>query len=111
VESGDLRFFEAVARLGVMTRAAEELHTVQSNVTARIRALEQLLGATLFERHSGGVNLTDAGRRLLPYARHMSRLLEEAARVVQDDGTPRGTLIVGSLETTAAMRLAPVLTD
>jgi len=43
-----------VARLGVMTRAAEELHTVQSNVTARIRALEHCLGAALFERHSAG---------------------------------------------------------
>lgn len=110
MESGDLRFFEAVARHGAMTRAAEELHTVQSNVTARIRALEQAVGASLFERHSVGVTLTDAGRRLLPYAQRVSRLLEEAKRAVQDDGTPRGRLIIGSLETTAAMRLAPLLT-
>jgi LysR family transcriptional regulator, cell division regulator len=109
VESADLRFFEAVARLGVMTRAAEELHTVQSNVTARIRSLEHRLGATLFERHSAGVMLTDAGRRLLPYARRVSRLLDEAAQAARDDGTPQGTLIIGSLETTAAVRLAPVL--
>src|SRR5229473_2529587 len=85
MESADLRFFEAVARLGVMTRAAEELHTVQSNVTARIRALEHCLGAALFERHSAGVTLTDAGRRLLPYARRVSRLLDDAARAVRDD--------------------------
>ena len=111
MESADLRFFEAVARLGVMTRAAEELHTVQSNVTARIRALEHGLGAALFERHSAGVTLTDAGRRLLPYARRVSRLLDDAARAVRDDGTPQGTLTVGSLETTAALRLAPVLAD
>jgi DNA-binding transcriptional LysR family regulator len=111
MESADLRFFEAVARLGVMTRAAEELHTVQSNVTARIRALEHCLGAALFERHSAGVTLTDAGRRLLPYARRVSRLLDDAARAVRDDGTPQGTLTVGSLETTAALRLAPVLAD
>lgn len=111
MESADLRFFEAVARLGVMTRAAEELHTVQSNVTARIRALENSLGTTLFERHSAGVVLTDAGRRLLPYARRVSRLLDEAARAVSDDGTPQGTLTIGSLETTAAVRLAPVLAD
>jgi LysR family transcriptional regulator, cell division regulator len=111
VESADLRFFEAVARLGVMTRAAEELHTVQSNVTARIRSLEQSLGVTLFDRRSVGVTLTDAGRRLLPYARRVSRLLDEATRAVSDDGTPRGTLTIGSLETTAAIRLAPVLAE
>lgn len=111
MESSDLRFFEAVARLGVMTRAAAELYTVQSNVTARIRALEQSLGASLFDRHSSGVTLTDAGRRLLPYARRVSLLLGEAARAVSDDGTPQGTLTIGSLETTAAVRLAPMLAD
>ncbi len=62
----DLKTFEAVARLGGMNRAAAELHTVQSNVTARIRALEQELGSPLFQRHSRGVALTPAGRRLLP---------------------------------------------
>jgi LysR family transcriptional regulator, cell division regulator len=111
MESGDLRYFEAVARLGVMTRAAAELHTVQSNVTARVRALEAALGTPLFERRSAGVVMTDAGRRLLPYAERIARLLDEAERVVQDNGIPRGPLVIGSLETTAAMRLAPLLTD
>lgn len=111
MESTDLRFFEAVARHGVMTRAAAELHTVQSNVTARIRALEQNLGVSLFDRHSAGVTLTGAGHRLLPHARRVSRLLDEATRAVSDDGTPRGALNIGSLETTAAVRLAPVLAD
>ena len=41
MESSDLRVFEAVARLGSITGASEELHTVQSNVTARIRLLEE----------------------------------------------------------------------
>ncbi len=111
LESTDLRFFEAVARLGGMTRAADELHTVQSNVTARIRTLEGGLGAKLFERHAGGVTLTQAGHRLLPYAQRISRLLREAASAVRDDGTPQGALTIGSLETTAAVRLAPVLAE
>jgi LysR family transcriptional regulator, cell division regulator len=109
MQSGDLRFFEAVARLGGMTRAAQELHTVQSNVTAHIRGLEENLGAVLFARHAAGVTLTDAGRRLLPYARRVSQLLQEAGRAVRDDGTPCGPLAIGSLETTAAVRLAPML--
>ncbi len=104
-----LRLFETVARLGVMGRAATELHTVQSNVTARIRALEDTLGCRLFDRHAGGVTLTDAGRRLLPYAQRILRLLADAARAARDDGTPRGSLVIGALETTAALRLAPLL--
>ena len=109
MDAADLRIFEAVARLGGMNRAAAELNTVQSNVTARIRALEDELGTPLFERHSRGVTLTGAGQRLLPYAARIRHLLEDARRVVEDDGTPRGALTLGTLETTAAMRLSPLL--
>ncbi|MGQ3032301.1 MAG: LysR family transcriptional regulator, partial [Ferrovibrionaceae bacterium] len=90
MDAGDLKIFEAVARLGAMNRAAAELNTVQSNVTARIRALEDGLGTTLFERHSRGVSLTAAGQRLLPYAHQVRQLLNEAHRAVVDDGVPRG---------------------
>ena len=109
MDAADLRVFEAVARQGGMNRAAAELNTVQSNVTARIRQLETELGETLFRRHSRGVALTDAGQRLLPYAAKVQTVLEDAKRAVQDDGTPKGTLTIGSLETTAALRLSPVL--
>jgi DNA-binding transcriptional LysR family regulator len=44
MDAADLRFFEAVARLGGMHKAAQELNTVQSNVTGRIRFLEEQLG-------------------------------------------------------------------
>jgi len=64
MDVADLRIFEAVARLGAINRAATELNTVQSNVTTRIRKLEDDLGAALFDRHSRGVTLTAAGRRL-----------------------------------------------
>jgi DNA-binding transcriptional LysR family regulator len=109
MDIGDLRFFEAVARHGGMNRAAAELNTVQSNVTARIRALEAALGVELFRRHSRGVSLTPAGRRLLPYAVRLPQLLAEARRAVADEGTPQGPLTIGSLESTAALRLSPVL--
>src|SRR5579859_4639001 len=109
MDAGDLRVFEAVARLGAMNRAAEELHTVQSNVTARIRQIEAELGTALFERHSRGVSPTAAGRRLLPYAERVRLLLAEARRVVKDDGEPAGSLAIGSLETTAGLRLPPLL--
>jgi DNA-binding transcriptional LysR family regulator len=109
MDVADLRVFESVARLGGMNRAAAELNTVQSNVTARIRLLEAELGTALFNRHSRGVALTAAGHRLLPYAERMAHLLADARRAARDDGMPRGPLVVGSLETTAALRLSPLL--
>lgn len=109
MDASDLRIFEAVARLGGMNRAAGALHTVQSNVTARIRQLEEDLGTRLFHRNSRGVSLTEAGTRLLPYAARVQRVLDEARRAVEDDGIPKGRLTIGTLETTAALRLAPLL--
>jgi DNA-binding transcriptional LysR family regulator len=109
MDIADLKIFETVARLGGMNRAAAELNTVQSNVTARIRLMEEELGAPLFERHARGVTLTGAGKRLLPYAMRMRRLMEEARRAFSDAGVPKGSLLIGSLETTAALRLSSYL--
>ena len=109
MDVSDLRTFAAVARLGGMNRAAAELHTVQSNVTARVQALEAEIGAPLFDRHSRGVSLTQAGCRLLPYADKVTLLLADALRAARDDGEPGGTLAIGSLETTAALRLTSLL--
>lgn len=107
----DLKVFEAVARLGSMRNAADEINTVQSNVTARIRALEDEIGIVLFDRHSRGVTVTAAGRRLLPFVARVAALLRDAAQAARDDGTPKGPLVVGALETTTALRLSPVLSD
>ncbi len=109
MNSADLRVFEAVARFGGMNRAAAELNTVQSNVTARIKNLEEKVGTPLFHRRGRGVELTAAGRRLLPYASRVADLIADAGRAVRDDGDPSGALVIGSLETTAALRLSPVL--
>jgi DNA-binding transcriptional LysR family regulator len=111
MDAGDLRIFEAVARLGGINRAASELNTVQSNVTARIRALEDELGTRLFHRNSRGVEVTEAGQRLLSYAVKIAYLLKEARLAVGDDGKPKGALVVGALETTVALRLSPILAN
>lgn len=109
VDVRDLRMFAAVAETGVVTHAATQLNTVQSNVTARIRALETELGAALFTRHSRGMSLTPAGTQLLPYANQILDLVEQARHAVSTTGEARGVLRVGSLETTAAVRLPSVL--
>lgn len=111
MELTDLLTFSAVARSGGITRAAEELNTVQSNVTQRVKALEAEIGTALFERHSRGMTLTGAGRRLLPYAQQMAALSREALRAARDDGQPKGPLALGSMETTAAVRLPALLSD
>jgi DNA-binding transcriptional LysR family regulator len=109
MDTRDLATFATVARLGGMGRAARALNTVQSNVTQRVRRLEEQLGVALFERSRSGARLTPAGERLMPYAGRLDALLEEASRAARDDGAPRGTLVVGSLETTAALRLSRLL--
>jgi DNA-binding transcriptional LysR family regulator len=109
MDATDLKVFEAVARHGSMNRAAAELNTVQSNITARVRALELELGVLLFQRHARGVTVTPAGRRMLPFSARIARLLSDAKAAARDDGVPGGMLEVGTLETTAALRLPSVL--
>ena len=106
MDAADLRMFQSVASTGSMSKAALELNTVQSNVTARIKSLEDEVGFALFERTNRGVTLTAAGQRLLPFATRAARLLDDAKRAVADAGTPSGALVIGSLETTAALRLS-----
>jgi DNA-binding transcriptional LysR family regulator len=107
----DLRVFGVVARCGGMGRAAAQLNTVQSNVSAHIRRLEEDLHETLFQRIPRGVALTPAGERLLPFAQALERLLADAERAVADDGQPRGRLVLGTLETTAALRLGDAVSS
>jgi DNA-binding transcriptional LysR family regulator len=111
MDAADLRVFQSVARCGSMNKAALELNTVQSNVTARIKALEDELGFELFERTHRGVTLTAAGKRLLPFADRAARVLDDARRAVADQGSPSGPLVIGSLDTTAALRLSPILAE
>ncbi len=56
-----LRSFVMVARLGHLTRAAERLCLTQPAVTAHIKAIEQELGITLFDRSPGRITLTHHG--------------------------------------------------
>jgi DNA-binding transcriptional LysR family regulator len=108
MDVADLKTLAAVARHGSMNKAASELHTVQSNVTARIRALEDELGLPLFQRHARGVTITPAGRRILPFVERITKLIAEARSAARDDGVPNGSLMLGGLETTMALRLSPL---
>ncbi|MGN8160118.1 LysR substrate-binding domain-containing protein [Salinisphaera sp. RV14] len=103
-----LRLFVAVADNASFSAAAKQMHTVQSNVTAHIKKLETELGVTLFERH-GHIHLTPAGHTLITHARRTLTAHDNARAVFQDAGAPRGILRIGSMESTAAVRLPDLL--
>ncbi|WP_258168297.1 LysR family transcriptional regulator [Paenibacillus sp. AR247] len=80
MELSDLKVFLAIAEERNISRAAERLGYVQSNVTARIRKLEEELGLPLFYRHPKGVTLTDKGVTFSEYAKNILNLSEEAVQ-------------------------------
>jgi DNA-binding transcriptional LysR family regulator len=108
MELSDLQVFTTVVRAGGVTRAAGQLHRVQSNVTTRVRKLEQELGIDLFVREGRRLRLSPAGNVLLGYAERLLALANEA-RDALHEGAPRGVLRLGSMESTAAARLPRVL--
>ncbi|WAZ27165.1 LysR family transcriptional regulator [Streptomyces cinnabarinus] len=101
--------FEKVATVLSFTRAAAELAYAQSSVTSQIRALESSLGTELFDRLGGHIRLTEAGERLLPYARQLIELAEEARAAVTGAEEPTGSLVVGTMESLTSYRLPPLL--
>jgi DNA-binding transcriptional LysR family regulator len=103
-----LQIFKAVADHGGVNKAAAKLHRVPSNVTTRVKQLEERLGAKLFIRRNRRLDLSPEGRVLLGYAERLLRLTEEAETVVRN-GMPRGVLRMGALESTAGARLPPLL--
>jgi DNA-binding transcriptional LysR family regulator len=109
MELSTLRIFNVVADSGSISKAALELHYVQSNVTARIHRLEQELGAQLFVRSRKGMALTPAGEILRGYARRALQLAEEARSAVASTLGLGGVLRLGSLESTLSVRLPKAL--
>ncbi len=92
-----LRTFVAVAREASITRASERLHLSQPAVSAHIKAIEETLGLTLFERTPRGMSLTREGERLLSRAAQTlaahQELMDEAMRI---KGQVTGTLRLGA---------------
>ncbi len=109
MDLGSLRIFLAVAEEGSVSRAAERLHYVQSNVTTRLRRLEENLGTSLFIRTGRGMVLTSAGKNLQGYARQILRTVEQARLAVTGTAHPQGPLTLGAIDTVAAVHLPKVL--
>lgn len=106
MELRQLRVFEAVARHGTVTDAANALGNAPSSVSAQIRVLEHSLGVALFERGARGMVLTPEGERMRPWAR---RLLDQAEQARLDVTGRRRELRLGALETIAATHVPAIL--
>ncbi len=79
-----LRIFHAVADAGSLTHAGDVLHLSQSAVSRQIRALEEMLGTTLFHRHARGLILTEQGELLFDATSTMAKKLDTAAARIRD---------------------------
>lgn len=104
MELSDLTIFRTVAESGGITRAAEKLHRVPSNVTTRISQLEDDLGVKLFVREGRNIRLSPAGSILLEKANRLLDLARETREAVHES-SPRGLLRLGAYESTASVWL------
>ncbi len=103
-----LRSFVSVVDAGGFTRAGERVHRTQSTVSQQIKRLEEDLGQLLLHRDGREVKPTEAGERLLSYARRLLSLAEEARDVLRQPGN-EGAVKLGIPEDFAAYRLAKLL--
>jgi DNA-binding transcriptional LysR family regulator len=109
MEVRQLQIFRTLAEELNFTRTAEKVNTVQSNVTAQIKALEEELGVPLFDRLGRRVTLTDAGRRFQPFAEQALVVMEQGQRAIRNGAEPSGPLRISSPESILTYRLPPVL--
>ena len=107
-----LECFLVVARLGSMSRAAEEMFLTQPSLTARLKALEHEVGDQLFVRTRSGMRLTEAGRQFLPYAERSVASVENGKRHLEElrKGTG-GHLMLGALPRVSTYALPDLLEE
>ncbi|GGI29936.1 LysR substrate-binding domain-containing protein [Bradyrhizobium guangdongense] len=103
-----LRSFVSVVEAGGFTRAGERVHRTQSTVSQQIKRLEEDVGQVLLHRDGKDVRPTEAGERLLSYARRLLTLAEEARDVLREPDS-EGAIRLGIPEDFAAYRLAKLL--
>src|SRR4029450_3768716 len=108
IDLAALEIFKAVVDQGSITKAATRLNRVPSNVTTRVKQLEERLGTQLFRRGNRGLGLSARGKGLVGYADRLLPLSREAEAALRS-GPPAGAFQLGALESTAATRAPPIL--
>ena len=110
MEVHQLRYFVAVAEEGGFSLAAARVHVAQPSLSQQIRKLERETGQPLFDRLARGATLTEAGQKLLPFARRILTDLGDAQRSVDECGRQiAGTVTLGIIPTIAPYVIRPLL--
>ena len=110
MEVHQLRYFVAVAEEGGFSLAAERVRVAQPSLSQQIRKLETEVGQPLFDRLARGAVLTEAGQKLLPFARRILTDLGDAGRAVAEgQRTVAGPVTLGVIPTIAPYIVRPLL--
>ena len=109
MELSQLKMFQMVAEQGSIVRAATFLHCVPSNITHRIKLLEEELGVYLFVRKGKRLSISPAGVLFLDYTNRILALSREAQRAVVAGALPSGIFRIGAIESAATGRLPAIL--
>lgn len=96
-----LRIFEAVARLGSISRAAEELHLTQPAVSMQVKALDGLIGLPLIETLGKKLRVTEVGMEIARHARAIDHQLAEAEAALAQMATGHSGLVSVGVVSTA----------
>jgi len=105
-----LQAFTQIAETGSFSNAAEQLHITQPAISKRIASLEQQFNTKLFDRIGRSIQLTEAGRALMPRARSILQELEESKRLMNDlSGKIQGPLRLATSHHIGLHRLPPIL--
>ncbi len=84
-----LRYFWVVAKSGAIARGSEQLNLTPQAISGQLRELEESLGVKLFRRVGRGLEITDAGRRILSYAEEIFTLGDELLKVARDQSATK----------------------
>ncbi|MGW9102095.1 LysR family transcriptional regulator [Priestia megaterium] len=103
--------FKKIIETGSFTQAAEHLGYTQSTVTSHIQALEEHIGAPLFDRMGRKVKLTDIGKKLLPYTQEILDTYGKIESITNDGEEIRGELKIAAPESLTVYRLEPILRE
>src|SRR6185312_4062686 len=105
-----LSIFFAVAETGSLTASARKLHISQPALSRELKMFEERLGVSLFERHSRGMRLTQAGEVLNQYAQRLFELERAAEGAMREiAGGQRGRLAIGASNTIGTYVLPRIL--
>ena len=112
MELYQLRSFVAIVEAGQLTRASAKLHISQPALSAQLRALEEELDLTLFERKPAGMVLTPVGKKILKLANRVltaARALQSEARLIK--GKVTGAASIGTLSDPEFIRLGEFMSE